>query len=154
MHRVTQTWSPANGFDHVTFTVFIELPDEPGGARLMPQQQATLPDGMRWHRRLRVHGWSNALFSDAGASADAEGTPLSPGARVEVDAARHTVHLTLPAAALGRRASLAGARVHITTWDFDGGYRALSPEGGTHRIGGGPADGPKVMDSVGPLTLR
>ena len=29
----------------------------------MPLQQATLPEGMRWHLRLRAGGWTGALFS-------------------------------------------------------------------------------------------
>ena len=154
MHRVTRSWSPANGFDHVAFTVFVELPGEPGGATVMPQQNASLPEGMRWHRRLRVHGWSNALFDSAGASASAEGTPLAAAARIQTDTGRHTVQLTLPAAALGRRASLAGARIHVTTWDYDSGFRALGPEPGTHTMGGGAPDAPKVMDASAVITLR
>jgi glycosidase len=154
MHRVTRSWSPANGFDHVAFTVFIELPGEPGGVAMMPQQNATLPAGMVWHRRLRLHGWSNALFDSQGASATAEGTPVAAAARVEVDAATHTVRLTLPASALGRRANLDGARVVVTTWDYDGGYRALGPQPGSHSVGGGPPDGPKVMDDTPVIVIK
>jgi hypothetical protein len=153
MHRLTRSWNPANGFDHVAFTVFIELPGQPGGSRVMPLQNAELPGGMRWHRRLRVHGWSNALFSNQGASAAHEGTPLAPAATLSVDADRHTVHLLLPAQALGTPASLQGARLYISTWDYDGGYRALSPQPGAHSLGGGLADGPKWMDASGPITL-
>jgi hypothetical protein len=54
------SWNPANGFDHVAFTIFIELPGEPGGARVMPGRTPRCRPGMRWHRRLRLHGWSNA----------------------------------------------------------------------------------------------
>jgi hypothetical protein len=73
---------------------------------------------------------------------------------VQSDAKRHTVTLTLPAAALGRPASLSGARLWVTTWDYDGGYRALAPEAGPFTLGGGTADGPKVMDDCGPITLH
>ncbi|HYW50836.1 MAG TPA: alpha-amylase family glycosyl hydrolase, partial [Gemmatimonadaceae bacterium] len=69
MHDVTATWNPANGFDHVAFTVFVQVPGRDGGSRVMPLQNATLPEGMQWHYRLRTHGWTNALFSAAGASA-------------------------------------------------------------------------------------
>jgi hypothetical protein len=144
MHRVTRTWNPANGFDHVAFTIFIELPGAPGGATVMPHQQATLPQAMRWHLRLRAHGWSNALFHAAGAAAEAEGTPVSPAAEIAVDSATHTVRFTVPAAALAR----AGA-----TWDYDGGYRALAPQAAPHGMGGGDATAPRVMDSSGPILL-
>ena len=126
MHRVTRSWNPANGFDHVAFSIFVDLPGAAGGATAMPLQNATLPEGMRWHLRLRAHGWSNALFSSEGASATTDGTPVTPAARIEVDAARNVVSFVIPAAALGGRASLSGARVYVSTWDYDGGWRALA----------------------------
>ena len=155
MHRVTTTWNPANGFDHVAFTVYVELPGQDGGSAVMPLQGGTLPAGMRWHRRLRVHGWSNALFSAQGAGATTEGTPVTPGAHVSVDRASHTVTLTLPAAALGPLGTLSGARLYVTTWDYDGGYRALQPEPAPFAMGGGdPARDPRVMDDSAVIVLR
>jgi len=153
---LTRSWNPANGFDHLALTVFIELPDtdEPA-ASVMPGQAARLPEGMRWHRRLRVHGWSNVLFSAAGATQDHEGTPVTPGARLTVDDAARTIRLQLPAAALGARPSLSGARLLVTTWDWDGGYRAIAPEPGPHVFGGGdPRSSPRVMDASPVITLR
>jgi glycosidase len=153
MHRVSSGWNPANGFDHVTFTIFIELPSRAGGATVMPLQDASLPDGMRWHLRLRAGGWSNALFSADGASATAEGRSVTPGARVRVDAASHTVSFVLPAAALGNPTSLSGARIYVTTWDYDGGYRALGPVAQPFAMGGGAAGQPKVMDASAVIVL-
>lgn len=147
MRGLTRSWNPANGFDHVAFTVYLELPGADGGLVVMPLQNATLPDGMRWHRRLRVGGWSNVLTSADGAGPSHEGTPLTPGARLRVDEATRTVQLVLPAAALGRVASLKGARVHVTTWDFDAGYRPITAEPGSHTFGGDPA-GARVMDAA------
>ena len=153
MHSVSSSWNPANGFDHVAFTVFIELPGREGGARVMPLQDASLPDGMRWHLRLRAGGWSNALFEADGASASAEGRPVTPGASIRVDAASQTVSLTVPAAALGKGATLSGARVYVTTWDYDGGYRALGTEAQPFAMGGGAAGQPKVMDASAVIVL-
>lgn len=149
MASITRSWNPPNGFDHVAFTVYIGHPGRPGGHTVMPLQQGELPGGMRWHWRLRVHGWSNALFAADGAGPDVEGRPLAPGATVEVDRRRRVVRLTLPGGLLG---SLDGAQVYVTTWDYDSGYRALDAEPGSHSMGGGP--GPKVMDDAGPMTLR
>jgi hypothetical protein len=42
-----------------------------------------------------------------------------------------------------------GARVLVTTWDWDGGWRAMTPDGGGHTMGGG--DGgrdPRWMDAM------
>ena len=153
MHRVTASWNPANGFDHVNFTVFIELPGQPSGSTVMPLQDANLPEGMRWHRRLRVGGWSNALFGPEGATAANEGRPVTPAAGIQVDAARHTVSLTLPAAALGHQSTLSGARIYITTWDYDGGYRALTPEPRPFSMGSDAGMSAKVMDASAVIVL-
>lgn len=153
MNRVTRGWNPTHGFDRVAFTVFIELPGREGGARAMPLQNAELPAGMRWHLRHRTHGWSNALYDWRGAGADAEGTPAGPAPAIHADAATGTVTFTYPAAALGSPASLSGARVLVTTWDYDSGYRALAPSPGPYVFGGGAAGAAKVMDDSGVLVL-
>jgi glycosidase len=145
---ISTAWNPSNGFDHVAITAFLQLPGRDGGARVMPQQHATLPDGMRWHRRLRAHGWSNALYAPEGASDSHEGTPVGPGATIAVDASARTITFTLPAGALGHPDTLEGATLHVTTWDYDDGYRALAPEAGSHSFGGGGKDDPRVMDSA------
>lgn len=155
MHELTTVWNPQNGFDHVVFTVFIELPGQTGGRDWMPLQNARLPENMRWHRRLRVHGWTNALFSTEGASATAEGTVIGPAAGISVDRAARTVSLTLSAASLGRLASLDGARVYVTTWDYDSGYRALAREAAPFVMGGGhPERDPLVMDDTPVIVLK
>ena len=147
-------WNPPNGFDHLAVTAFLELPGREDGVEVMPLQNALLPDGMRWHYRLRAGGWSNALFSSEGASAGVEGTPSPVAAQVEVDRERGTLTFVLPAAAIGRPASLSGARLLVTTWDYDGGYRALADEPGGHIFGGG--DGTRdarVMDASAVIRL-
>ena len=148
MARVTTSWNPANGFDHVAFGIAIAFPGEPG-ARELPLQNATFPDGQRWQYRLRAHGWSNALFAAEGATATTEGRSVVPAAGIAADAAANRIVFTFPAAALGDRASLDGARIHVTTWDYDGGWRALAPAPGSHAFGGGDgARDPLVMDEL------
>ena len=154
--KITTLWNPANGFDHVAFTVFIELPgsDPYSGSRVMPFQNGELPPGMRWQRRLRLHGWSNALFDAAGASATNEGTALAGAAQIKVDAASNTVSLLLPASALGGLKSLSGVKLYVTTWDYDAGYRALGREPQSHSLGGGDPDtDPRVMDDTAVIDL-
>lgn len=147
LRGIVSTWNPPNGFDHVVFNVFIEAPGRDGGTTAMPQQNATLPDGMRWHLRLRAHGWSNALFAAQGASTTADGTVVASAPRISVDRTANTVTFTLPARALGS-ADLSGARIHVSTWDYDGGYRPLAPQATGNTFGGGDADGEKVMDAI------
>jgi len=151
---ISTVWSPANGFDHLALTLYLALPGSDEGSGVLPLQQAAAP--LRWHRRLRVHGWSNVLTADAQASATHEGRPVAPGARVQVDAASRRIRITLPAAATGV-GSLTGARLYLTTWDYDGGYRALAAEPGMFVFGGAdPAQtggGPKVMDDLPVIIL-
>jgi len=148
MAALSQVWRPANGFDHVVFTLYFSQPGRGDGLAVMPQQQASLPGGLRWQHRLRAGGWAHALYGADGASADAEGTVRTPGAAMAVDPARRTVTFTLPAGSLGPSEALTGLRLHITTWDFDGGYRALGPQAGGHTVGGADPAGPKVMDAM------
>ena len=149
MAGLTTLWNPPNGFDHVAFTVFVELPGQAAGSREMPQQYGQLPEGMSWHLRLRAHGWSNALFAAAGASATHEGTPTAMAAQIVTDAASRVVSFILPAAALGGRSSLTGAKVYVTTWDYDGGYRALAAQAQPFAFGGGnPERDLRVMDDT------
>jgi hypothetical protein len=147
MGALSTVWGPPNGFDHVAFTIFVELPGRDDGATVMPGQNANLPDGMRWHLRVRAHGWSNALFGPQGADSTHEGTPVTPAAAISADRERRLVRFKIPSEALGDPRSLSGARVFVTTWDYDGGYRALAPEPGAFVLGGGPSDGAKILDA-------
>ena len=148
MQGMTQSWQPQNGFDHVAFTLFFSQAGRSDGASVMPLQHASLPKGLRWQHRLRVHGWSNALFSADGADAEHEGSAVSPGASLLATPARRTLLLTLPDGALGPAAALDGMTIYLSTWDYDGGYRSLNWQAGPHQFGGGPPDGARVMDDL------
>jgi hypothetical protein len=78
---------------------------------------------------------------------------VTPGAAIAADSARHTVTFTLPAAALGKLPSLSGARIFVTTWDYDGGYRALDTEAQPYAMGGGAPGSAKVMDASPVIVL-
>ena len=148
MGALNRSWNPANGFDHVAFTLFIGKPDAAGSLRVMPLQQDTLPNAMYWHYRMRVHGWSNALFGSQGANALAEGEVLSQTAKIKVNPQERTVQFDLPPSLLSDLPSLKGLKLLINTWDYDSGYRKLSPQGAPMQMGGGQADQPLWMDSL------
>ncbi|MCX9157263.1 hypothetical protein OPU71_14115 [Niveibacterium sp. 24ML] len=152
--KITTLWNPTNGFDHVAFTIFIEVPGKHGGMAVMPFQNASLPGGMKWHYRLRAHGWSNAFFSSEGASAISEGTSASPAVRIPLDAANNAVSFILPDASLGRLTSLSGVKVYVTSWDYDDGYRGLSPTAKEWAFSGGTGTtDPLIMDDFMVFTL-
>lgn len=155
MADLVQQWHPANGFDHVAFTAFFELPNHDAGVRSMPLQFADLPSDMVWHRRWRAHGWSNALYRSEGASAEREGQGLDQGAQIAVDDASNTVTVTFPAAFFGDLKSLSGLRLYVNTWDYDGGYRGVSNEGAglSFRSSTAKADAPRWLDAIGPIRL-
>jgi glycosidase len=149
MHDITDVWNPSLGFDHVAFSLFFSLPGRTDGAQALPQQNARMPEDLRWQYRLRSHGWSNAMFSAAGADASQDGAVVTPGARIEVDRGQRMVRFTLPAAALGAPPDLRGLRIYATTWDYDGGYKALRPQADAHSFGGGDgARDPLIMDDA------
>jgi len=156
MAATSMLWNPPNGFDHLAVNVYIALPGQAAEAvavAAMPAQNDVLPGGLRWNRRLRVHGWSNALFSSAGAGPAADGTPTVPAAAIAVDRASNTLQFTLAPGALGG-ASLSGAQVFVTTWDYDGGYRPLRAEAAGALFGGGDgARDPLWMDASPVLRL-
>lgn len=155
MLDIVAAWKPANGFDHVALTLFVQVPGRENGVAVMPMQNTDVPGDMRWTHRLRVGGWNQALFAADGAGAKHEGTPLAPSGEVVVDRERRTITLTLPAAALGRPSTLAGARLYVTTWDYDGAYRPLTPKrGGLAFSGGDGTQDPLVMDDSAVITLR
>lgn len=148
LRALSRDWNPANGFDRMALTLHIALPGADAGARALPLLNAAMPEDLRWQRRLRLHGWSNALFSYEGADAKREGTAIGAAA-LAVDPETSTLTITLPARLLGELESLHGAVLHISTWDYDGGYRALTAEGGAMRFGGGDgARDPLWMDSM------
>jgi C-terminal binding-module, SLH-like, of glucodextranase len=159
MASITNGWNPPNGFDRTAFTVLIQMPqtatspDLPS-SRIMPFQQSQLPDSMHWHYRLRVGGWSNALFNAKGASAQNEGTVITPGAQVLVDQAKKRITLSLSNQALGYAKTLKGAKVYITTWDHDGSYRKLEKTAGQYQMGGAQTEhDPLIMDDTPVLEL-
>ena len=53
----------------------------------------------------------------------------------------------MPSAALGNPATLSGAKIYVTTWDYDGGYRALGAVAQPFAMGGGGPGQAKVMDA-------
>jgi carbohydrate-binding DOMON domain-containing protein len=148
MGAISRAWNPANGFDHVVFTVFIGQPNPDNSLQVMPLQQDKLPSNMHWHFRLRTHGWSNAMFSTQGASATSEGQTLLETAKLQVDVQNQTIQFDFPASLLSHLPSLKGVQILVNTWDYDSGYRTLSQQGGTHNVGGGNADQALWMDSV------
>jgi glycosidase len=152
MKAISTVWSPFNDFDHVAFTIYLGVPGQPG-LSVMPNQNASVPSGMTWSYEILTSGWLSALYSAEGASATSTGKAISPAAKISVDKPSQTVNLQISGKALGLT-TLKGAQIYITTWDYDGGYRPLSPLPEQWKMSGG--DGgkdPLIMDDVPVLSI-
>jgi hypothetical protein len=76
MPSISTVWRPQNGFDHVCFHVFFEVPGQ-AGLRVLPLLDGETPEGFAWTHQHFGFGWSNVLRGTAGASATQDGTPLA-----------------------------------------------------------------------------
>ena len=148
--NLTTSWSPQNGFDHVTFQIFIDDPNKTG-ATVLPKLNATMPKGYDWDYFIFANGWSIVAYSSTGSGPDNFGTPISPTPLVKTDKMKNEVTLIISGELLNRPESLKGYRFYITTWDFDGieaKYRDLYPEPKAYHFGGGTKEDPYIMDDV------
>ena len=153
MAELTTVWAPANGFDHVAFTIFFDLPG-PAGLEVLPVIGGAPPVGFAWDRLHFAFGWANRVHTTEGATATEPGAALTAAPAIVVDAANRTIRFEYPAAAFGVT-DYEGTQIWVTTWDYDGlddKYRDLDPAGGPY-VMQGAADGPKIMDQVGPVLV-
>ncbi|MBY5990789.1 alpha-amylase family glycosyl hydrolase [Ferrimonas balearica] len=150
--EITDSWQPINGFDNVSFGLFFDLsaqwPERPA-IRALPELNATMPEGARWHLGHRLFGWGNGLFTAEGACAQRTGVQVGPVPRIEVDKAAGTLTSHYQGAPLGV-SHWRGARLYITTWDRtgEGALRPLEPVAGPWAFGGGSAESPRIMDAL------
>jgi glycosidase len=154
MAEITKVWAPANGFDHVSFNLYFDLPGSTG-LSVLPKIDATAPGDFAWDYTHFVFGFGQALHSKDGATATEMGMPVPGAPKIKVDAALRQIELTHDGANFGV-ADWGGVRLYLTTWDFDGldaRYRDLSEAGGQWVMGGAPAGSPKIMDDVGPVLI-
>jgi glycosidase len=152
---ISTAWAPPNGFDHVAFYVYLQVPGVAGGATVLPMQNGNAPAGLAWNRMAFFGGWNAMLFGPDGATLKSYGNAVSPAGKVAVDKAKNQIILTFGGDSLGAPATLSGTKVYVTTWDYDGlesSNRKLTAEGADY-IYGGPADGPLVMDDTPVLVV-
>jgi glycosidase len=156
MSNLTTTWNPSNGFDHVLFNTFIQLPGKSGGATVLPNLNASAPADFSWNYLVRSEGWSNKLYSAEGASASNPGTVQNAKFSITADAANKTVVLSINGSSLDIL-DWQQAKVYVTTWDWNGAngtMRPLQTAAGDWNFGGG--DGsvePLIMDQSEVLQL-
>ena len=149
MAEITDSWNPDNGFDHVSFTVFIDQPDL-NGATVLPFLNADAPEDFNWEVMASTFGWGNGAYSSEDVAADKFGKSITPSPIVTVNKEAGTITLLFTAKTLGNPLTLEGSKLYITTWDIDGMsgyYRTISQDGAEWEFGG-DTTGPNVMDSI------
>jgi glycosidase len=155
MPSISTVWRPQNGFDHVCFHVFFEVPGQ-AGLRVLPLLDGETPEGFAWTHQHFGFGWSNVLRGTAGASATQDGTPLAGAPLIRVSPADGTIRFTYARAPFGLR-TWTGVKIWVATWDYDGvdnRLRGITPDGGPWTFGGAPEGSPKLLDTLGPITIR
>lgn len=153
MANVTTSWGPDQGFDHVVFNIYFQLPGG-GGVTAMPNLFATTPAGFSWSYGQRTGGWKAdaKMFNAVGATATSFGQTVT-GPRVKV--AGKTISFEYDRNVLGL-GTWNGVKVYVSTWDYDGlsgAFRGLSQAGGNYEFGHGNPTDPHIMDEVPPITL-
>ncbi|MEI8095983.1 MAG: alpha-amylase family glycosyl hydrolase [Spirochaetales bacterium] len=152
---LTTSWQGPNGFDHVHFYLYLNVPGVTPTSDLLPTQNGKTPSGFVWNRKAFFGGWDNALFSANSASMAANGAGASPAGNITLDRAKNQVLYTMSGVGLGGPKTLSGLQLYLTTWDYDGlesANRKMTPEGGDY-IYIGPTGGPLVMDDTAVITL-
>jgi glycosidase len=153
MAEITTVWNPVNGYDHVAFTIFFDLPGQTG-TQVLPIVGGAPPEGFAWDRMHFGYGWENRLHTPEGATETSPGAALIAAPVVKVDANAGTIRFEYPAGAFSV-SDFEGAKIWVTTWDYDGvdnKYRDLAPGGGQWMMSG-PEGGQRIMDQVGPVTV-
>ncbi len=143
---LTKSWGPLNGFDHVTYQIFIDAPAKKGTG-ILPLQNYSF-DNWDWDYELFVTGWSSAIYTSKGASKDKFGEQIgSPEVFVEDG----WVKIIVKGDWLGNPASFEGWTIYITSWDYDGiesKFRPLQQEPKAYIFGGGEPTDPFIMDDM------
>lgn len=154
MQELTDSWAPDNGFDHVAFSIFFDLPGK-DGVEALPEMYGKAPNGFAWDVASVSFGWGNLMYSSEGATASKRGASLSTAPEIKVNKAARTITFTYDGNALGLT-DWEQARIYITNWDIDGmsgSYRALTPDGAAWEFGGGAESDPRIMDDVEVITI-
>ncbi len=152
--ELSTVWNPSNGFDHLCFNVYFDVPGTVG-MTMLPKIQATAPSDFAWDFAHFGAGWSNALYKTDGATETEWGGAVPGRPTITTNAPTRTITFEYRASTFGLE-TWAGVKVYATTWDFDGidaRYRPLSETGGLWNMGGGAATDPYIMDDVGPVTI-
>ena len=99
MCGISDIWGPANGFDHMALTVFIDDPTKSGNT-VLPAIGGQMPES-NWDLAHASYGWGNYMFRANSTAVEQEGDILSYTPSMSVDKAAKTLTLRYNASQLG-----------------------------------------------------
>lgn len=148
MAEISDVWGGPNGFDNVSFAIFVDVPFKQGKKHL-PMLNADMPFDLKWRFGHSFFGWGNTLFTSVGATAEKEGYKLALAPSIQVDKTNNTITIGYQGKAIGID-NWQGASLYITTWDKsgEGHLRELTEQPSAWTFSGGGHKDPKIMDSL------
>ncbi len=156
MKHISDVWLPPNGFDHVLFHIFIDLPNIEGSKDLS-LLNAPSPEGFEWNYVAYLAGWHSILYNAKNSTKDSFGTIVTPTPTVIVDKEKNSITIQFSPEALGNPKTLEGAKIYITTWDNYGseaGHRVVTKGGGPFDVGGSDIPNPTlILDDTEVITI-
>lgn len=141
---LTTSWNPPNGFDHVTYQIFIDDPRKTGN-KILPFQNYEIED---WDYEIFATGWSSALFTSEGADEGNFGNQISsPDILIE----NGWIKIIIKGYVLNNPENFDGWKIYITSWDYDGvesRFRPIEDQPKAYVFGGGENTDPYIMDDM------
>ncbi|MFA6003029.1 MAG: alpha-amylase family glycosyl hydrolase [Elusimicrobiota bacterium] len=115
MGAVSNEWNAPNGYDHVYFNVFLDIPGA-GGRAFLPKL-GWCPRSFRFKYGFLFYGWGVVPYGARDAKPDALGTPLPDKIEQEVDARSRSIRFRFPAELFASCPDFSGLKVFVATWD-------------------------------------
>ncbi len=144
MAQLTDFWSFTNGFENVSFQIFIDDPAIRSGAPTLPWIAAPPPPGFDWDVAQIAHGFGNTAYRN-----DRGRDVAIPAAAPEMSTEGKTLTLRYDCSKLPIRCDHR-LKVYVTTWDRDqeGRLRDLQPSPDIWTFGGPTGARTKILDAA------
>lgn len=115
MKAISTAWNPPNGFDHVYFMVFFDVPNRSGKPFLPRLNYA--PADFAFDMGFVISGWSAIAYTAEDATPDSYGKRVAVPLRIETDKAKGIISLYFPKKETLSAQPLRGTKLFIATWD-------------------------------------
>lgn len=148
MQQISDIWGPANGFDNVSFSIYLHIPGKEGGTEL-PYINAVMPQGLTWSFGHILYGWGNYMFEPNDEETKERGSKVGLAPTIKTIKEENLIRILYQGEQFGVT-DWSNIKIYISTWDMtgEGTFRELSQEASGWSFGGANPNGPKVMDDI------